>query len=42
MVTNYLVQEDGSSRLRVEENMGNDFILLEEAQQEWGLPGNGL
>ena len=42
MVTNYLVQEDGSSRLRVEENMGNDFILLEEAQQEQGLPGNGI
>ena len=38
MVTNYLVQEDGSSRLRVEENMGNDFILLEEAKQEQAMP----
>jgi hypothetical protein len=35
MISNYLVQEqDGFSRLRVEENMGNGFIEMEEAQQE--------
>lgn len=35
MISNYIVQEqDGFSRLRVEEMMGNDFLELEEAQQE--------
>ena len=35
MISNYIVQEqDGVSRLRVEEMLGNGFLELEEAQQE--------
>ncbi len=35
MISNYIVQEqDGVSRLRVEENLGNGFLEVEEAQQD--------
>jgi hypothetical protein len=35
MISSYIVQEqDGISRLQVEENLGNGFLELEEAQQE--------
>jgi hypothetical protein len=34
MISNYILQEDDASRIRVEPNLGNGFLELEEAQQE--------
>jgi hypothetical protein len=34
MISNYILQEDDVSRIRVEENLGSGFLELEEAQQE--------